>query len=227
MHTMLGVAWVDLTGMFLLGLLGGGHCVGMCGPIALAVCPAAKGASASVVLYNLGRVVTYTMIGGVVGALGGAVGGIGAVVRAQMWLALVAGLLMAFFGLALLRVIAQPRWMFAIDGGKFPGVGPLLRGVVRERRAWMALPLGLVLGFLPCGLSLAAFTRALGADGFIRGAMLVAAFGVGTLPAMSLVAWAGGRLTVRMRQTAEMIAGVVLIAMAVQHVSKAVAALLG
>ena len=223
------VHWVDLTGMFLLGLLGGGHCVGMCGPIALAVCPAARstGTSLSVVLYNLGRVVTYTAIGGVVGAIGGSVGGLGSVVRVQLWLTLLAGGLMAWFGLALLRVLAQPRWMFAIDGGKFPGVGRLLRGVVRDGNGWLALPLGLLLGFLPCGLSMAAFSRAMSANGFLAGAVLVAAFGAGTLPAMLVVSWAGGRLTMRMRQVGEMIAGMILLAMAVQHVSKAVAALVG
>lgn len=224
-----GVTWVDLTGMFLLGLLGGGHCVGMCGPIALAVCPASqgKGITTSALLYNAGRVVTYTMIGGVVGALGGSVSNLGAVLRVQLWLTLLAGLLMAWFGLALLRVMGQPKWMFAIDGGKYPGVGRLLRGVVREGKSWMGLPLGLLLGFLPCGLSMAAFTRALGAHGFGAGALLVAGFGAGTLPAMLLVSWAGGRLTRRMRQAGEMIAGMILLAMAVQHVSKVVSALMG
>ncbi|MFW5739682.1 MAG: sulfite exporter TauE/SafE family protein [Myxococcota bacterium] len=225
--TPFGLMWVDLTGMFLLGLLGGGHCVGMCGPIALAICPSqTKGLSLSAVLYNLGRVVTYTAIGGVVGAIGGSAADLGSVLRVQLWLTLLAGVLMAWFGLALLRVIGQPQWMFAIDGGKFPGVGKLMRGVVRGR-GWMALPLGLLLGFLPCGLSMAAFTRALGAEGFSAGAVLVAAFGAGTLPAMLLVSWAGGRLTRRMRQAGEMVAGMILLAMAVQHVSKVVAALLG
>ena len=191
-----GVKWVDLTGMFLLGLLGGGHCVGMCGPIALAICPASQGGgmTLSALLYNLGRVVTYSLIGGIIGALGGSVGDWGSVVRVQLWLTLLAGVLMGWFGLALLRVLGQPKWMFAIDGGKYPGVGRLLRGVVRDGKSWMGLPLGLLLGFLPCGLSMAAFTRAMGADGFGAGAMLVAGFGVGTLPAMLLVSWIGGAL---------------------------------
>jgi sulfite exporter TauE/SafE len=224
-----GATWVDLTGMFLVGLLGGGHCVGMCGPIALAVCPAARapGRVSAVMLYNLGRVVTYTAIGGVVGSMGGTLSTLGEVVRVQLWLTVAAGGLMAWLGLALLRVVAQPSWMFAIDGGRFPGVGALLRGVVRDGKGWMALPLGLLLGFLPCGLSVAAFARALSADGFLAGGVLVAAFGVGTLPAMLLVTWVGGRLSSRMRLVGETVAGMVLVAMAVQHLSKAVAALVG
>ncbi|PIE05728.1 MAG: hypothetical protein CSA75_03280 [Sorangium cellulosum] len=178
-------------------------------------------------LYNLGRVITYVLIGGVVGAFGGAMGGLGVVVQAQLWLAVIAGLLMGWFGLALVRVLGQPSWMFAINVGKFPGVGALMRGVVRDGKGWMAFPVGLILGFLPCGLSMAAFTRALGADDFFAGALLVAAFGAGTLPAMLLVGWAGQRLTIKMRQTAEMIAGVILLIMAVQQLSKAVSTLLG
>jgi hypothetical protein len=224
-----GATWVDLTGMFLLGLLGGGHCVGMCGPIALAVCPAARapGRARAVVLYNVGRVVTYTAIGGVVGAMGGTLATLGEVVRVQLWLTLAAGGLMGWLGLALLRVVSQPSWMFAIDGGRFPGVGALLRGVVRDGKGWMALPLGLLLGFLPCGLSVAAFTRALSADGFLTGGVLVAAFGIGTLPAMLLVTWVGGRLSSRLRLAGETVAGMVLLAMAVQHASKAMAVLVG
>lgn len=228
MEVMLGVSWVDLTGMFLLGLLGGGHCIGMCGPIALAVCPAARarGRSLAVVLYNVGRVVTYTMIGGVIGALGETASSLGSVVRMQLWLTLVAGVLMGWLGLALLRVVGQPGWMFAIDGGKIPWVGSLLRGIVRDGKGWMALPMGLLLGFLPCGLSVAAFTRAIGADGFLSGMALVAAFGIGTLPAMLIVSWFGARLSARLRHVGEIVAGMILLAMAVEHLSKAASALL-
>jgi hypothetical protein len=179
-----------------------------------------------VVLYNVGRVVTYTMIGGVIGALGETASSLGSVVRMQLWLTLVAGVLMGWLGLALLRVVGQPGWMFAIDGGKIPWVGSLLRGIVRDGKGWMALPMGLLLGFLPCGLSVAAFTRAIGADGFLSGMALVAAFGIGTLPAMLIVSWFGARLSARLRHVGEIVAGMILLAMAVEHLSKAASALL-
>jgi sulfite exporter TauE/SafE len=61
----------------------------------------------------------------------------------------------------------------------------------------------------------------------MAGGLLVAAFGVGTLPAMVLVSWLGGRLSLRARRAGEIIAGMILVAMAVQHMSRAVSALAG
>lgn len=220
---------VDVVGMFLLGFLGGGHCVGMCGPISLAVCPVAARPRQwlAVLLYNLGRVTTYTAIGGVVGALGGSAADLSQVVRVQLWLTVAAGVLMALFGLGMLRVFGGLQGLFAMDGAKVPGAGYLLGRLVRSQNGLFALPLGLLLGFLPCGLSMAAFTRALSADGWLLGAVLVAAFGVGTLPAMVLVSWLGHRLSLRARRAGEIIAGMILVAMAVQHLSRALPALIG
>ncbi|MCU0691803.1 MAG: sulfite exporter TauE/SafE family protein, partial [Polyangiaceae bacterium] len=218
----------DLAGMFLLGLLGGGHCMGMCGPIALAMSPSMGSGRrrGAVVLYNAGRVMTYTVIGGATGALGASAGGLVAIARVQVWLALAAGLLLGWFGLALLRVMGEPTWLFAASGSKIPGVGPLMRRLAGGGGIGFALLLGLVLGFLPCGLSMAAFARALSAEGFSQGAALVAAFGVGTLPAMLLAGWLGHRLSAQRRKLGELLAGLVLVAMAVQHIARALQGLL-
>ena len=60
---------INLTAMFLLGLLGSGHCLGMCGPLVLAF-PARQGTRGAHVAYNVGRVTTYTILGALLGSLG-------------------------------------------------------------------------------------------------------------------------------------------------------------
>jgi sulfite exporter TauE/SafE len=212
----------DLVGMFLLGLLGTGHCLGMCGPIAVAIGPAMGGTRrlAAALLYNLGRIVTYVVLGAVVAAMGGTVAGLGGVARVQVALAALAGVLLGWFGLGLLGVVRQP---LSAEGGKglrLPGAGMLLRHLARGGMPIAALPLGLLLGFLPCGLSMAAISRAVSAGHAWTGALLVASFGAGTLPSMMSAAWAGAWLSVGKRRAVEVLAALLLIAMAVQQLAR-------
>lgn len=214
-------------GMFLVGLLGSGHCVGMCGPIGIALVPMGEKSRrmGPSVLYNLGRITTYTAIGAVLAAVGGGAERAVPLARLQVWIALVSSAFLAWFGLALLHVIAEPKILYWADGTALPGVGRLLRGIVGEGRSWMGFPLGILLGFIPCGLSMAAIVRGASSGGAVEGALLVCSFGVGTLPAMLLVAGLASRLGLRQRRFGEVVAGVILIGMASLQFSKAIGAL--
>ena len=159
--------------------------------------------------------------------MGGTIASVAGVVRVQIVLAAIAGLLLGWFGLGLLGVVRQP---LAVDSGKgfrLPGAAPLLRRVAKGNGALAALALGLLLGFLPCGLSMAAISRAVSAGHAWTGAALVAAFGLGTLPSMMTAAWAGGWMSAGRRRLAEIVAALLLIAMSVQHLSRVASHLLG
>lgn len=207
----------ELSALFLLGFLGSGHCIGMCGPIAVAVC--SRGATArlggSSILYNIGRVLTYSLIGAVLGAVGSGLSDLGQLVRLQVWLTLASSLWMGWLALAMLAVVPEPSWLFAVDAGRIPGAGALLGRVVRGGRSLDALLLGLLLGFLPCGLSMAAFSRSLVSGSTLSGLAFSAAFGLGTLPAMLLVGWLGQRVTRKHRQVVVLLAGMVMLGMSV------------
>lgn len=212
----------DLAGMIALGFFGGAHCLGMCGPISIGV---GARTAPGMLLYNAGRIVTYSAIGAVMGSIGPVAGTVVGLARVQLMLSVIAGLLLGWFGLSMLRVTSQPGWMRS--SAVLPGTSALLRYAAGPSRRgwWTGLPLGLLLGFLPCGLSMAAFVRALDAGSPQRGAMLVAAFGVGTLPSMLLAGWLGAKLSIQWRKIAELAAGVLLTALAMQQLARVIAAL--
>lgn len=212
----------ELTAMFLLGLLGAGHCLGMCAPIAGAISAGSAQRSLEAgLLYNLGRGLTYVAVGAGFAALGGGLARLAPFVRVEAWLTLASALFVGWFGLALLGLVSEAATRaFAV----LPGTRTLLRASTRWRLA--AFPLGILLGFLPCGLSAAAFTRVLGAGSAASGGLLLAAFWAGTLPAMVSAPALLGRVPPGRRRAAQLLAGTLLVGMSANLAARSAAVLL-
>ena len=176
--------------VFLIGLLGGTHCVSMCGGIVRALTvnmPGRAGRQWPVHLaYNLGRISTYTMLGGALGALG-TVGMLFAdILPVQMGLYVLANLMLVALGLYLTgftRLLAPVERAGLI---LWKRVQPYTARFIPARSVGQALPLGLLWGFLPCGLVYSVLTTALVTGSAGRGAGLMLAFGLGTLPNLML-----------------------------------------
>ncbi len=198
------------------GLLGSGHCLGMCGGIAGALGANARSAPGSAAWYtlvfNLGRVCSYAMIGALAGLLGG---GLISMADLPAWSAAtrgLTGLLMVMIGLqvafrwSLLRFVEQ-------SGARFwTRVAPIARRLLPARTPAHALLLGMLWGWLPCGLVYSILLMALLAGNPLYSALLMAAFGIGTLPAMTLTGLAGARLKLSMqRPELRLIAGFLLV----------------
>ena len=192
-----------------IGFLGSfGHCVGMCGPItaafALSFSAGGKTEKASVwqsriifhLLLNLGRLISYTLVGAGIGALGsvllagGQMAGVGSVFRRS--LSILMGLLLIWFGLTQ----ASPGFLPAL-----PFLHPAKQQVIHDRinramakvsgtkvsgwqQAITPLLLGLLWGLIPCGFLYTGQLRAVATQSWLGGAAVMAAFGLGTLPAM-------------------------------------------
>ena len=219
-------------GMFLLGLLGTAHCLGMCGPLVLAL-PASRGRLRSHLLYHAGRITTYTIVGAVLGAIGSGLVGLsslssedpmGTVARVQVVVSLGAAVLLGWLGLARLGIMAEPSWMAMATPSRVPGFSRVLRRAAAGGSLSM-VGLGLVLGLLPCGLSFAAFAAALPSGGAAQGALAVFAFGLGTLPGLLLLGTAASRVARRHRRAIELLAGLLLVGMAAAMVADGVDAL--
>ena len=183
--------------LFLVGLLGGTHCVGMCGGIvgALSLNPAGVGPRlAYPIAYNLGRIASYTLLGALVGAIGAGSVVVGGVLPVQRVLFIVANLMLIALGLYM--------------AGWWQGVAVLERGgqAVWARLAPLAsraLPVtslpgafaaGMVWGWLPCGLVYSVLFTALMSGDAATGALIMLAFGFGTLPNLVAMGWFASRL---------------------------------
>jgi sulfite exporter TauE/SafE len=187
--------------IFLGGIAGSLHCVGMCGGFPLALAGAARRPLLRQVLYNAGRLQALVFIGAVSGAAGATLVAMGPVRAVERVLAVVAGVVMIVVALEMLGLPTRlGRAGAALAGAT---VGRLLRGVLRSRSLAAPLALGVFNAFLPCQLVYAFAAQAASTASPLDGMLTMLAFGLGTVPAMLAVgiARALARPAVRLRLT--------------------------
>jgi sulfite exporter TauE/SafE len=217
--------------MLLLGLLGTPHCAAMCGPLVLAVASRSRRLSAQLA-YHAGRISTYVAIGGLVGTLapllalfarasGTDPGRALALVRVAISLASAA--LLVGLGLTRLGLLRQPA---GLDPSRLPGFSTVREGMLQGRPS-AVFAFGLAMGTLPCGLSWAAFARALGAGSPGAGALLVAAFAAGTVPGLLLLGLGAARLTGRSQRLLDLAGALLVLGLGLRVGVDGLAALLG
>jgi hypothetical protein len=185
--------------LFIVGLLGGGHCAGMCGGIvgALTLQSPQGGAAFGVHLaYNLGRIASYMLAGLLVGAVGHFAGNM---LSLQHGLYFFASLMLIAMGLYLLGITQLLAPLERGGQAIWKRIQPATRRFLPVRGAAQALPLGLLWGWLPCGLVYSALATALASGSAGQGALLMLAFGLGTLPNLLLA----GLLLARFRRFAQ------------------------
>ena len=201
-----------LLSALVLGLLGGGHCIGMCGglmgALTLAIPAEQRQRRLGLLLaYNLGRITSYGLAGLLIGAAGWAL----ASGPAATALRLLAGLLLIAMGLYL------AGWWSGLT--RIEGIGrllwrrlePLARRLLPVRNAPRALLLGALWGWLPCGLVYSTLLWAASQGDALDSALLMLAFGLGTLPVLLATGLAAERLTALLRRRGVRIAGGLLV----------------
>jgi uncharacterized protein len=176
--------------------VGFGHCIGMCGPIVVSLSLNLKGKDVLVphLLYNLGRVITYAILGGLAGILGSFTILTSSILSLQKGVLIFAGALVLLMGFAMGGWIS-PVCLFGDGDAGSKVFSKWFQRFAAMRSPLIYLPLGLLLGLLPCGpvyTALIASARAgMGAasalQGFWSGTLLMLAFGMGTVPALLLV----------------------------------------
>jgi sulfite exporter TauE/SafE len=183
---------------FLIGFLGSFHCVGMCGPIALAL-PIGNQSNFQLVigrlLYNLGRSLTYALFGAVFGLFGKGIEFAGL----QKWASILLGVSI------LLYYITADRFK-----GKFSVTKPYQVANNFVKRGFSKLTkngspsslfiFGIVNGFLPCGFVYVALAGAITTGGAISGALYMGLFGLGTAPIMFAASLVGKFLSTKLKQ---------------------------
>ena len=167
---------------FAIGALGSFHCIGMCGPIALSVPMGGKSGLEGILralAYNFGRIVTYSLLGLIVGLIGKqiAIGGY------QQGLSIAVGVLILSF-LILPKTITKKLDPTSTFARLFLKLKNTFRGLFQSKNAFGPLILGLINGLLPCGLVYVGLAGALALGSPLESAQFMAAFGLGTVPIM-------------------------------------------
>ncbi|MDH4261862.1 MAG: sulfite exporter TauE/SafE family protein [Spirochaetia bacterium] len=169
------------------GFLGSLHCVGMCGPIAGALSMnRQKFWRSGLLIYQTGRIFTYAALGFILGLIGSTMEEIGGK-NFQRVMAVFAGIFMAGFGLNLLGIIPDPLRRLTSPVISILQIGKRAQNLMQNPAFSGWFSIGLVNGLLPCGLVYAALAVALSSGSLINSVLTMVLFGIGTIPAMTLV----------------------------------------
>ncbi|WP_028115457.1 sulfite exporter TauE/SafE family protein [Ferrimonas senticii] len=209
----------------LVGLLGGGHCFGMCGGIVGAFSqglPASQrltlqGRLRFTLSYNLGRISSYVLAGLLVGASSAALTTISQLDSLISLLQLAAAVMLMlmglylgqwFYGLVVIEKLGRPWWRL---------LTPIRTKLGTVDRPAKAVAAGMIWGWLPCGLVYSTLTWALASGNPLDGALIMFGFGLGTLPALFAMGAATDSLaTLIQHKNVKKISAIVLIAYAIQ-----------
>lgn len=203
----------SLISAFIVGLLGGVHCIGMCGGIVAALslsgAPApdtrstahgqAQHPLALLLAYNAGRIASYTLAGALFGGIGWLATSILSIRNAQLVLQIGAGAFMCALGLYLAGWWRGLVQIEKLGAGLWRRIEPMGRRLLPVRRPRQALLVGVLWGWLPCGLVYSVLIWSIAAGSATQGALLMLSFGLGTLPNLLLMGLFANRLARALR----------------------------
>lgn len=183
---------------FLLGFLGSMHCIGMCGPIVLAIPINKKTVIApylSNILYNLGRVITYSFIGLIFGFIGESL----SIIVLQSHISITLGSIILLY----LLIPSKLKSKFKFGGKMVINFGKLKQQISQnllKTSYFSSIIIGILNGFLPCGLVYAAVAGAVATGDLKEAVNYMAMFGFGTIPAMAFLYHFKSKISIQIRQ---------------------------
>eukprot|EP00659_Diplonema_papillatum_P009411 gene9411-14593_t len=201
-----------LVSAVILGLLGGGHCLGMCGGLMGALTLAIPKEQRSrrfrlLLAYNLGRILSYATAGLLIGLAGWAV----ANSPAAMFMRILAGLLLICMGLYLAGWWSGLTRIESLGRGLWRHIQPVANRLLPVSSLPRALLLGALWGWLPCGLVYSTLLWAASQGNALDSAVLMLAFGLGTWPVLLATGLAADRVTALLRKRSVRMAGGLLV----------------
>ena len=211
--------------------VGFGHCIGMCGPIVVSLSLNLKDKNFFIphLLYNCGRVVTYALLGAIMGATGSFTLVASNIAGIQKGALILAGVLIILMGLAMSGWISFGK-VFGdhFNPGGFVSNGFQRLSKVKSTAAYF--PIGLLLGLLPCGPVYTALLAAAGAgmkaadpvSAVIKGMGVMVCFGLGTIPALFLVAKLADMGWLKKRELIYRIGAVLMVIVGIYFVVKGI-----
>lgn len=169
----------SLLSAFVLGFFGSTHCLGMCGGIVSSFNLTGKYPLITQFTYHAGRISTYACLGMLFGLLGEGLGNLQSFI---LPLRLFAGFMLILMGIYLLGKTASLLWLEKSGSHLWRFISPLSRYVLPVQHNWQAFILGMIWGFLPCGLIYSTLPLAMGSGDALQAGLIMLCFGLGTLP---------------------------------------------
>jgi sulfite exporter TauE/SafE len=209
--------WLDpavLTTAFLAGLLGSGHCFGMCGGIAAGLGAMSQGRAVVPALqFNLARLTSYAILGLLAATV---LSGVSSLVPIGRWLRVLTAVMILLIGLKFLFNFRGIEFIERGGAGLWKKILPFAMKASNRQDALGRILLGVCWGFIPCGLVYSVLMTAASTANPLGGALTMLAFGAGTLPAMlGLTAAAPALATFLEDRTVRRLIGFALIVLAV------------
>ncbi len=189
---------MEILSAFVIGLVGSLHCVGMCGPIAIALPVAQQNKFLFIlgrVLYNIGRVISYAAMGAFFGLIGSKI----ALFGFQQTLSLAIGILLLLYVVVPKSLLHKLPRIKLFD--KFSaGIKKSFAALWNKGSVSSMLLIGILNGFLPCGLVYVAIAGATATGSILNGSIFMILFGLGTLPLMTGMALLGKFINLQLRR---------------------------
>lgn len=186
---------LSLWSAFLVAMLGGGHCIGMCGGLMMAVgmqLPQPKWLY--LLTYNLGRISSYALAGALVGSLGQASSVLEFILPIQQILFLLSSLMLLLLGLYIANLWHGLLLIEKLGGRLWVRVEPWARKLLPIQHLPQAFFAGMLWGWLPCGLVYSVLIGGLASGSAQNGAIMMLMFGLGTLPMLISLGFASAKL---------------------------------
>ena len=194
------IDWLVVGAALLSGLLGGAHCAAMCGGIATGLSVQQRCGWWVALQPNLGRIGGYVLAGAVVGGIGHGLLDAARLPGLALALRATVGVVLIIAALRLLDRRGRLSFLGASNGRWWQWLRPLQRRLLPANTAPRRMLLGLLWGWMPCGLSTTLLAAAWLQASALHGALTMAGFGLGTLPVMLPLTWAGARMGQRLQR---------------------------
>lgn len=194
---------ITLIMVLMTGLLGGVHCAGMCGGLSSAFImqlPPDISRFRLIVLLNIGRLASYTLLGLILGSVGQIGVGFDPSGTLAKILFVSSQILLLFMGLYLSGISALLRHVENLGKPIWQRLSPLMGRLLPIRSAKACLAVGALWGWLPCGLVYSMSTYALSSAHAVNGALLMLVFGLGTLPNLLMMGFFAATFTAFIHQ---------------------------
>lgn len=205
---------LTISSAFLIGLLGSSHCLAMCGGLSSALGAGQEQHRGRLLSYNIGRILTYGLIGALAGLLGEQM--VAAAPQLGLVLRTIAGLLLVAMGLYVSQWWMGLTHLEKVGAKLWRHIQPLTRSLIPVKNHRQALMLGGLWGLLPCGLVYSTLSWALAAAHWQQSALFMLFFGLGTLPAMLSVGFINEKILARLRKkNYRVVAGLIIVVMGI------------